>query len=74
MWLNGCWVGAAKDSRLPSEWEVTALLRPRDNLLAVQVGGWRSTAVAPSRRAPSARVGASVADRVPPRLSGGALE
>lgn len=37
VWLNGVFVGAAKDSRLPSEWEVTHLLTHTDNLLAVQV-------------------------------------
>jgi hypothetical protein len=37
VWLNGVFVGACKDSRLPSEWEVTHLLQPTDNLLAVQV-------------------------------------
>jgi beta-galactosidase len=37
VWLNGAFVGACKDSRLPSEWEVTGLLQPTSNLLAVQV-------------------------------------
>jgi hypothetical protein len=37
VWLNGSFVGAAKDSRLPSEWEVTHLIQPTGNLLAVQV-------------------------------------
>jgi len=42
VWLNGAFVGAAKDSRLPSDWEVTHLVTPTGNLLAVQVGrvGW----------------------------------
>ena len=39
VWLNGCFVGAAKDSRLPSEWEVTHCIRPEGNLLAVQASG-----------------------------------
>jgi len=37
VWLNGRWLGAAKDSRLPSEWELTHLLQPTGNTLAVQV-------------------------------------
>lgn len=37
VWLNGRQLGAAKDSRLPSDWEVTHLLQPTGNLLAVQV-------------------------------------
>lgn len=40
LWLNGTWVGAAKDSRLASEFEVTRLLRPTGNLLVVQVVRW----------------------------------
>ncbi|WIA37008.1 hypothetical protein OEZ86_013994 [Tetradesmus obliquus] len=40
LWLNGSFVGACKDSRLPSEWEVTGLLQPAGNVLAVQVMRW----------------------------------
>jgi hypothetical protein len=38
VWLNGAFLGASKDSRLPAEFEVTGRLQPGDNLLAVQVG------------------------------------
>lgn len=38
VWLNGSFLGASKDSRLPAEFEVTGRLREGGNLLAVQVG------------------------------------
>lgn len=37
VWLNGQCVGFAKDSKLPSEFDVTAQARPGKNLLCVQV-------------------------------------
>jgi beta-galactosidase len=37
VWVNGVAVGFGKDSRLPSEFDITALLRPGRNTLAVQV-------------------------------------
>ena len=37
VWLNGQYVGFSKGSRLPAEYDVSALLREGDNLLAVQV-------------------------------------
>lgn len=40
IWLNGHELGVTKGSRLPSEFDVGALLRPRDNLLAVRVHQW----------------------------------
>ncbi|WP_020574870.1 glycoside hydrolase family 2 TIM barrel-domain containing protein [Actinopolymorpha alba] len=40
IWLNGTPVGIGKDSRLPSEYDVTAALRPGTNVLAVQVIQW----------------------------------
>ena len=40
IWLNGYAVGVAKDSRLPSEFEVTRLLVGGPNVLAVQVIRW----------------------------------
>ena len=39
-WLNGDFLGASKDARLPAEFEVTGRLRARGNLLAVQVVRW----------------------------------
>ena len=36
-WLNGTLVGFSKDSRLPAEFDITRLIRPGTNLLAVQV-------------------------------------
>ncbi|WP_328616076.1 DUF4981 domain-containing protein [Amycolatopsis sp. NBC_00355] len=40
IWLNGTELGVTKGSRLPSEFEVGPLLRPRDNVLAVRVHQW----------------------------------
>ncbi|MFD2083347.1 beta-galactosidase [Actinopolymorpha cephalotaxi] len=40
IWVNGVPVGIGKDSRLPSEYDVTAALRPGANSLAVQVIQW----------------------------------
>ena len=37
VWLNGAFLGASKDSRLPAEFEVTERLQHGKNLLAVQV-------------------------------------
>ncbi len=37
VWLNGTYVGFAKGSRLPSEYDVTDLLRDGENLLCVKV-------------------------------------
>ena len=37
VWLNGVYVGFAKGSRLPSEYDVTDLLRDGENLLCVKV-------------------------------------
>ncbi len=39
-WLNGVELGFATGSRLPTEFEVGALLRPGDNVLAVRVHQW----------------------------------
>ncbi|KAL4457400.1 hypothetical protein ABPG75_012265 [Micractinium tetrahymenae] len=40
-WLNGQFVGYSQDSRLPAEFDVTALLQPgQQNVLAVQVMKW----------------------------------
>ncbi len=38
-WLNGERVGYSQDSCLPAEFDVGRLLRPGDNVLAVQVRG-----------------------------------
>ena len=40
VWLNGVAVGLGKDSRLPSEFDITALVKPGLNELAVQVIKW----------------------------------
>ena len=40
-WLNGERVGFSQDSCLPAEFDVARLLRPGENVLAVQVrAGW----------------------------------
>ena len=36
-WLNGTMLGYSQDSCCPAEFEVTALLKPGQNMLAVQV-------------------------------------
>jgi hypothetical protein len=46
-WLNGSFLGFSKDSRLPAEFEVTGLLLPGANRLAVQV---RARSAAPAGR------------------------
>lgn len=40
VWVNGRKVGYAEDSKLPSEFDVTAFLRDGENLLAVEVYRW----------------------------------
>ncbi len=40
LWLNGSFVGLAKDSRLASEFDVTQALRAGENLLAAMVVRW----------------------------------
>ena len=40
VWLNGVPVGLGKDSRLPSEFDVTNAAKPGENVLAVQVIQW----------------------------------
>ncbi|SEO84755.1 glycoside hydrolase family 2 TIM barrel-domain containing protein [Actinacidiphila rubida] len=42
VWLNGAELGVFKGSRLPAEFEVGELLRPRGNVLAVRVHQWSS--------------------------------
>ncbi|MET7336553.1 glycoside hydrolase family 2 TIM barrel-domain containing protein [Nonomuraea sp. NPDC005650] len=42
VWLNGSLLGHSKGSRLPFEFDVTGLVRPRGNLLAVRVHRWSS--------------------------------
>ncbi|MFF8812648.1 glycoside hydrolase family 2 TIM barrel-domain containing protein [Streptomyces pactum] len=42
VWLNGQELGSFKGSRLPHEFAVGALLRPRGNVLAVRVHQWSS--------------------------------
>ncbi|TWD75188.1 beta-galactosidase [Kribbella amoyensis] len=42
VWLNGVELGTSKGSRLPSEFEVGAHLRPGRNLLVVRVHQWSS--------------------------------
>ncbi|MFI5590942.1 glycoside hydrolase family 2 TIM barrel-domain containing protein [Amycolatopsis sp. NPDC051758] len=40
IWLNGTELGVTKGSRLPAEFEVGPLLKPRDNVLVVRVHQW----------------------------------
>ena len=40
VWLNGCYVGYSEDSRLAADFDVTALLRQGENLLALEVFRW----------------------------------
>ena len=40
LWCNGEWVGYSQDSRLPAEFDLTAVLRPGANRLAVMVLRW----------------------------------
>ena len=40
MWLNGTLVGFGKDSRTPVEFNITSLLKPGENTLAVEVYRW----------------------------------
>jgi beta-galactosidase len=40
VWVNGTFAGMHKDSRLPGEFDVTRMLRPGANLLAVMVVRW----------------------------------
>ncbi|WP_233441862.1 glycoside hydrolase family 2 TIM barrel-domain containing protein [Lentzea atacamensis] len=42
VWLNGAELGVTRGSRLPSEFEVGHLLRPRGNVLVVRVHQWSS--------------------------------
>lgn len=42
VWLNGELLGHSKGSRLPFEFDVTELVRPRGNVLAVRVQRWSS--------------------------------
>jgi beta-galactosidase/beta-glucuronidase len=61
VWLNGAFVGACKDSRLPSDWEVTQLLQPTGNLLAVQVRGVGASSNSSSSISSSSSSAAAVA-------------
>ena len=40
VWVNGEKAGYAEDSKLPSEFDITALVKPGRNLLAVEVYRW----------------------------------
>lgn len=40
VWLNGSYVGYSEDSRLAADFDVTALLRQGENLLALEVFRW----------------------------------
>ena len=40
LWCNGHWVGYSQDSRLPAEFDLSAVLRPGHNRLAVMVLRW----------------------------------
>ncbi|MDK9585926.1 beta-galactosidase [Lelliottia wanjuensis] len=40
LWCNGEWIGYSQDSRLPAEFDLTAVLKPGSNRLAVLVLRW----------------------------------
>ena len=40
VWVNGQMVGYSEDSRLPSEFNITKLVKPGENMLAVEVYRW----------------------------------
>ncbi|ENA0610137.1 beta-galactosidase [Enterobacter bugandensis] len=40
LWCNGQWVGYSQDSRLPAEFDLSTVLRPGQNRLAVMVLRW----------------------------------
>lgn len=40
VWLNGKELGFSKDSRTPAEWDITAFVKPGENILAAQVLRW----------------------------------
>jgi beta-galactosidase len=39
-WVNGTKLGFSKDSKTPAEWDITKLLRPGENVVAVEVYRW----------------------------------
>ncbi len=40
LWVNGCWVGYSQDSMTAAEFDITGLVKPGKNLLAVEVYRW----------------------------------
>ena len=40
LWCNGQWMGYSQDSRLPAEFDLSAVLRPGQNRLAIMVLRW----------------------------------
>jgi beta-galactosidase len=40
VWVNGQWIGYSQDSRLPAEFDITHVVQPGENLIAVQVIRW----------------------------------
>jgi len=40
LWCNGQWIGYSQDSRLPAEFDLTAVLQPGNNRIAVMVFRW----------------------------------
>lgn len=40
LWCNAHWIGYAQDSRLPSEFDLSQVLRPGENRIAVMVMRW----------------------------------
>ena len=40
LWVNGTFIGYSQGSHLPSEFNITAALKPGENILAVQVYQW----------------------------------
>ncbi|MBN2235872.1 MAG: DUF4981 domain-containing protein [Opitutales bacterium] len=42
VWVNGKWVGYSEDSKTPAEYDISALLNPGPNRIAVEVFRWCS--------------------------------
>ena len=40
VWVNGTWIGTTQGSRLPSELDVTGVLRTGENTVAIRVSQW----------------------------------
>lgn len=43
VWVNGAWIGAGTGSRLASEFDITDVVHPGDNTIAVRVHQWSAS-------------------------------